>query len=489
MEKKNKTFSKKRLKIGGYGVALVIAAIAVVVLLNMVVNKIPANYTHFNMDTVDFFDLGEETAKVLNGVKEAVNVYYVVPKGSEDPMVEEMLLRYKAESSNIKVKNIDPAVYPNFMDKYSEEELAEDGCLVFETSKRSKVITSDDIYYRDMSNVSDQDKLWAYLYGIEVGTNYFLGELAFTTSIDYVTRDKISTVYFLTGHGETELDSYFTDLIEDENILTDTLNLQKSQKIPDDCSAIISIIPTSDYTDKVADTIISYLKDGGSFILITDNRNYKSQIRPGISKVAEYAGLKAIDGQIYDIQGSVSKTELNPKFVESPTRITSFVANPNVNTAFVNAHAIEEIKGGSNAIITSLLKTSGDGEIHVADGKGSYTVPEEYKGKVLSPAVQSDREVKGGKYGDNSCFVWFANSVLTNPDYASTSNNDEFFMASIAYICKNTVSLSILGKTSEIEPLTVPQSHADVWMLVFTVVLPIAILGTGFAIWFRRRKL
>ena len=135
------------------------------------------------------------------------------------------------------------------------------------------------------------------------------------------------------------------------------------------------------------------------------------------------------------------------------------------------------------------MKTSDDGEIRVADGNGSVSVPEEYKGKVLSPAVQSDREVKGGKYGDSSCFVWFANSVLTNPDYASTTNNDEFFMASVAYICKNTVSLSILGKTSEIEPLTVPQTHADVWMLMFTVVLPIAILGTGFAVWFRRRKL
>ncbi|MBR6807060.1 MAG: Gldg family protein [Clostridia bacterium] len=489
MENNKKAFSKKRLKIGSYGIALVLAAIAVVVLLNVVVSKLPASYTHFNMDTVDFFELGNETAKVLDGVKEDVNVYYVVTKGAEDPMVEEMLLRYKSESSKIKVKTVDPAVYPYFMDKYSEEELDDDGCLVFETSKRSKVITFDEIYYRDMSNVSDQEKLWAYLYGMDVGTNYFLGELAFTTAIDYVTRDKISTVYFLTGHGETELDSYFTDLIDDENILTGTLELEKTQTIPDDCTAIISVTPTSDYTDKVTDIIISYLKEGGSFILITDSRTFNSEIRPGISKVAHYAGLKAVDGTIYDRQGTGVEGDLIPKFVESPTRITSYVENPNTNTSFFYAHAIEEIDGGSDAIITSLLKTSGDGEIRVTDGKGSYTLLEGYEGKTLSPAVQSDRAVKDGKYGDNSCFVWFANSKLTDTAYTSSSNNDEFFMASIAYICKNTVSLSILGKTSEIEPLTVPQTHADIWMLVFTVVLPVAILGAGFVVWFRRRKL
>ena len=145
MENNKKAFSKKRLKIGSYGIALVLAAIAVVVLLNVVVSKLPASYTHFNMDTVDFFELGNETAKVLDGVKEDVNVYYVVTKGAEDPMVEEMLLRYKSESSKIKVKTVDPAVYPYFMDKYSEEELDDDGCLVFETSKRSKVITFDEI--------------------------------------------------------------------------------------------------------------------------------------------------------------------------------------------------------------------------------------------------------------------------------------------------------------------------------------------------------
>ena len=492
MEKNKNTLSQKRLKIGGYGVVLVIAVIAVVVLLNVVVNLLPANYTHFNMDTVDFFDLGNDTAKVLGGIKEDVNVYYVVPKGSEDPMVEEMLLRYKAESSNIKVKNIDPAVYPFFMDKYSESELGDEGCLVFETSKRFRVITADDIYYRDMSNVSDQDKLWAYLYGIDVGTNYFLGELAFTTAIDYVTRETISTVYFLTGHGESELDSYFTELIDDENIVINTLDIQKTNKIPEDCSALISVLPTADYTDGTTELLTSYLKEGGDFILVTDSRTYHSSaVRPNIAKVAKAAGLESIDGTVTDkYMGELSKS-FTPSVVESPTKITSLLESLTSNSFFSNAHGIKEIEGGDKtAVITPLVRTSDKGKINVTDDDGKTSVPDEYKdGKVIYPAVQSDRNVENGKYGDSSCFVWFANASMTDPNYVSSYSNDELFLAAISYVCENDISLSILGKTSEIEPLTVPATHADVMMLVFTVVLPLAVLGTGFAFWFRRRKL
>jgi len=489
MENKKNTFKSKRLRIGGFGIVLTFVVIALVVMINVVVGKLPAKYTHFNMDTVDFFELGDETNQVLDGVKEDVNVYFVAEKGTEDPMIEEMLLRYESLSSKIKVKNIDPAVYPDFMSKYTEDKIEGDYFVVFESSKRSRIVTPSEIYYKDMSGVSEQDQLYAYLYGIEVGKNVFLGELAFTTAVDYVTRDSISTVYFLTGHGESTVDSYFNDLIKNENIVKTELDLQKTHTIPEDCTAIVSVLPTSDFSNETADVIISYLKAGGDFILITDSKTYSAEKRPGIAKVAKHAGLESIDGTIYDRQGTGFSGEFIPKFVESENRITSLVANPQANTAFFNAHGIKEIEGGSDAIINPLLKTSSDGVIRIPDGNGSFTVHEDYNGKVIYPAVQSDREIKDGKYGDSSTFVWFANSVMTDSQHASTTNNDEFFMAAVAYICKSSVSLSILGKTSEVAPLNISAAHADVMMLTVCVILPLIVLGAGFAVWFKRRKL
>ena len=70
---KNK-FNWKYLKTGGYSVLVSLAAIAIIIVINLFVNELPATWTQFDMSADKMLSLGEATEKVVKAVDEDVNV-------------------------------------------------------------------------------------------------------------------------------------------------------------------------------------------------------------------------------------------------------------------------------------------------------------------------------------------------------------------------------------------------------------------------------
>ena len=70
------------------------------------------------------------------------------------------------------------------------------------SGKRSYPVDYNKIY---QTEYSEEDYYNYYYYGqIPTGTPWYYGELQFTTTVDYVTRDDLPVMGLLTGHGETE---------------------------------------------------------------------------------------------------------------------------------------------------------------------------------------------------------------------------------------------------------------------------------------------
>jgi len=61
-------------------------------------------------------------------------------------------------------------------------------------------------------------------------------------------------------------------------------------------------------------------------------------------------------------------------------------------------------------------------------------------------------------------------------------------MSCVNWMSENKTSLSILAKQLQVEALTVPEADAAIWSIVVIFAIPLAIIGCGFAVWFRRRK-
>ena len=95
-----------------------------------------------------------------------------------------------------------------------------------------------------------------------------------------------------------------------------------------------------------------------------------------------------------------------------------------------------------------------------------------------------------GTRSDTYKFVWYSSPSIVDEstDQYVSGGNSAVFMASVGWMAENPVSLSILAKQLQVEALTVTAGQQTFWAAMVTVILPIAVLAIGFAVWFRRRK-
>ena len=76
-EKPERIRSAKALKVGSYTVAVCLAAIAAVVLLNLLVAQIPSSLTRQDVTQEGLFTLSEQTEQIVKGLDQDVTIYLV----------------------------------------------------------------------------------------------------------------------------------------------------------------------------------------------------------------------------------------------------------------------------------------------------------------------------------------------------------------------------------------------------------------------------
>ena len=94
----------KAFRVGGYSVAAVALVVAVAVVVNLLVNALPASVTQWDMTSSNLYTLSQETKETLEGLEEDVTVYWVVQSGKEDDTLSTLLDRFPASSSTVSSK-------------------------------------------------------------------------------------------------------------------------------------------------------------------------------------------------------------------------------------------------------------------------------------------------------------------------------------------------------------------------------------------------
>lgn len=108
-------------------------------------------------------------------------------------------------------------------------------------------------------------------------TKELLIEEKITNAIVRVSREK-RQVYFLTGHEEYDIFSdddqglsYFSKLLESNNILSKSLMLGIENAIPEDCDVLIIAGPRNELTEHENDLIKVYLEQGGDALFLIEH--------------------------------------------------------------------------------------------------------------------------------------------------------------------------------------------------------------------------
>ena len=470
--------NKKLLKHGTYSMAVTAVVIAIVVVLNLVVQEIPSKYREIDLSSQKLYTIGEQTEKILKNLKKDVTLYYIAQDGTESSDIKNLLEKYEEGSKHITVEQKDPAVSPKFASQYTSDNISNNSIIVV-CGDKSKVVDYSSMYETSINYQT---------YSQEV--TGFDGEGQLTSAINYVVSDNMPVLYNLEGHDESSMSETMKETIEKANIEIKSLNLLSEEAVPDDAECLFIFAPATDLTKEEADKIISYLENGGKALIVS---NYTDEDMPNFESVLENYGVQPVDGIV--LEGNTDNyVSQNPYYLLPNIESGEINSELSSQSRYVLVPLAQGIKKADNIRdtlnISSILTTS-DSAYSKTNLKDMDTMEKE-DGDIDGPfdlavsiteKVGDDKETQIAYFAPASIFNDSINSMVSGTNY-------ELLSASLAWMCSTDDSnqISIPSKSYDTTTLTVPTADINFWSIFVTGVLPVCTLLIGFGIWMKRRK-
>jgi len=474
VEKIRNSFQTRKFKSASYSFGIIAIALAIVIVLNLIVGALPANMTKIDLSFNQMYSLTETTEEFVRGLSEDITIYVVCQTGGEDVDVMEMLDKYTALSSHIRIETVDPVLHPTFVSEYTEDTVTS-GSLIVAGEKRFKIIPYADLYEKSLNT---------YTYNYDIKGFDVEGQV--TSALNYVTTDELPVLYVLEGHGVTELSDTLKDLISKNNMEVQSLNLLSEGGVPEDASCIFINAATSDLSAEEAEQIIKYLENGGRLFLV-DASDGKE--RTNLGSVLEHYGVRLTAG--YAVETDTSHY-LRPYAnyllpVVNYHEITKEMQKDYL--LFANAEGIEEVENTRTSVtVTPLLQTTDNSFLRSMENASLQSV-EMAQGDIAGP-VTIAAAVTDTYNEVNTRLVIFSSASVTMDMMNSqvSGNNYELVMNSLSWLCGLESSIAIDAKSFSMDYLQISANATNRWTLVTVIVLPVLCLAVGFVIWIRRRR-
>lgn len=489
--------NRRILKSGSYTVAVSAVVIAIVIVINFLFSALPESYTEIDISKESLYTVGDTTKDIVGGLEENVTLYYICEEGKEEVQVEKMVNSYAELSDKLTVTKIDPGVNPNFVSQYTSEDVKSNSIIAV-SDKRTTVAAYNDFYrynvdgYAEMSYEEFNEFYYSYYYQYQSVPEYsmlFYGEQAITSAVSYVVADDIPSLYYTTGHGETELSSTYAGYVTTENYNYESLSLLTSD-IPDDAEAILIIAPTMDFTADETDALTKYVSGGGDVILITDYQSYSSESHPNLASFCASLGMKSADGLVMEGNTNryIGKQNNIVPIIGSTAESSpaSRLESTNMYTLMPGSHGIVAAEDNEDWTVTPVLSTTDEAYLRtVIDENPTLSKQDsDIEGQYLLGAASSRTDGEGGR------FVWYSSSALIDEtiDFYVSKGNSQMFIATLNWMAGKTETISIIGKDVSVDPLTMTESTVSAWKTVLCVIVPVAVAVTGLVVWARRRR-
>lgn len=461
------SFRSKAFRNGSYSLGVTVLVLVVLIVVNLLADALPVNLTHLDLSPSLLYTIGDTSKEYLAGLEEDVNVIVVAESDTTDDRILNFLDNYAALSDHIHIQQIDPILHPEVLTNY---EVTTDNLVVTcKATGRSTNIPFSDII------VKTYNQYYYQQYGQYVEQeSEFDGEGQLTSAIDYVTSTVSHQMYTLTGHNEAALGSALSDLLSKSNITVNTLDLMAQSQIPEDCEILVINGASTDLNADEAKLIIDYLAKGGN---VTIALGSPLEQQPNLESVLNEYGLQSQLGYATDTSRYYTNSfEVFPVIQDTQT-ISSLKADTYVLLPMSGTVSHKEGVRGSIEI-TDLLTTSENGYLYMdadtTEGPDTY---------ILGAAAT---ETVGNVTANLLVFGSSAMLDATVMDSFSNIGNASAYIDCISNELEDMNNISIPAKSIQVTANTVTNGLA--WGILFMAVIPVLLIGTGFVIWFRRRR-
>lgn len=455
---------------GTYTLALSALVLAILIAVNVLFSVLPKSLTRYDISAGKLYSVTSNTKSVVNALTDDVTIYWIVQADEEDDIIENLLDKYASLSSHITVEKKNPDVYPTFTAQYTDATVPNNS-LIVECGDKSRYIDYSDIYLTDVDYAT-----YSVAYSFD-------GEGAITSAIDYVTRDELPTVYVLTGHGEAELPSAFTEQLEKENMTYTEFSLLNEDGIPDDASCVLIYAPESDISADEAKILAEYVKDGGKLMLMAGPT--ESGTLENIYSLAEDYGVEAADGIV--VEGDRAHYAFSAPYILLPDIESADITQPLIDSHYYVIVPVAQgltVGESEDATVTTLLRTS-DSAFSKLAGYSLDTYEKEDGDIDGAFALAVDISVTGG--GE---MVFFTSSGMLDELYNAYSSgaNLDLTMNALSTLVGESDAVAIRTKSLSYNYLTISDSSASVLKALMLGVFPLGFAAVGIAVISERRR-
>lgn len=478
---KNKRLqNKKVLRHGSYSIGVMAIVIAIVAVLNLVIQELPASMREIDLSSEKLYTIGDQTKELLDDLDKDVDLYFIAQDGTENSDIQRLLERYEERSEHIKVEQKDPAVYPTFTQQYTSDSVNNNSIIVV-CGDKSRVVNYSDMYETSMNYQTYTQE-----------TTAFDGEGQLTSAINYVISDNMPILYTLEGHDEASMSTAMQETIQKANIEIQSLNLLTQESVPEDASCLFIFAPSTDLSEDEANKIITYLENGGKALIVS---NYADEERPNFESVLENYGVRPVDGIVMEGDSSHYISQ-NPYYllpnIES-NDITSELSSGSRYVLLALAQGIETMDNVRDSLDIQSILTTSDSAYSKTDLDNMQTMEKESSdidgpfdlGVSITEDVSDDAQTQIVYFASSSIFDDTINNYVSGANY-------ELLSASLSWLCQSeddsANTISIASKSLDTSTLTVSAADVSFWSIFVTAVIPVCILLIGFGIWMKRRK-
>ncbi len=331
-----------------------------------------------------------------------------------------------------------------------------------------------------------------------------LSEEILTNAILRVIRPQKKVIYFLTGHGERDIENEaknglkeVRDLLAGQNYEVRPLLLLRTDKVPEDAAVVVAAGPLRDLVDQETEMLDLFMKQGGHIFFMLD-----PETAPGLARFLAGWGVRLGDDIIVDkmsrLFGGDYLMPLLSKYADHPVtrdfNMASFFPLARSVSAGDNAPAGVKVEplaftGQDAWAETDLQRLNAEGKAAPDEGQDQFgPVSLAVVGTVAPAGVRDNSGQSADIPQGEGKFIVFGDSDFATNAYLNLQGNSDLFLNSLSWLAEESDLVAIRAKDTESKPLLLSATQARLVFWLPVVVLPLFVLAFGLFILVRHRR-
>lgn len=303
-----------------------------------------------------------------------------------------------------------------------------------------------------------------------------------------------NVIYFLTGHGEREIEqpgeasmSRARSALETKNYTVKALNLPAENEIPEDATVIVIAGPLQPVSEDEVTLLKDYLARGGSLIVMQDPialTEFGDAADPLAEMLAQDWGISFDNDVVIDLN-SPQPTTAAAAYYDASHPVT--INMNNLVSFFPFSRSMKMSGSVTDVVQTPLVQTNerswGETDFDSLSGGGQVGLdPEETPGP-LTLAIAGENSTTGGRV------VVFGSSSFAVDQIFDAYGNGDMFVNSVDWAAEQEDLANITPKTPTERTFNVPSQFQWIMILLGSVfIIPGLVVLAGVSTWLSRRR-